>query len=71
MYSYCSELLQVVEEMKEDCSERIFGERDDKLGRLAMGKEWETCCGKVVRLVLKGQWREVFTLLIFCHKSNE
>ena len=57
--------------MKEDCSERIFGERDDKLGRLAMGKEWETCCGKVVRLVLKGQWREVFTLLIFCHKSNE
>ena len=71
MYSYCSELLQVVEEMKEDCSERIFGERDDKLGRLAMGKEWETWSGKVVRLVLKGQWRKIFTLLIFCHKSNE
>ena len=48
--------------MKEDCSERIFGLRDDKLGRLAMGK---------VRLVLKGQWRKIFTLLIFCHKSNE
>ena len=62
MYSYCSELLQVVEEMKEDCSERIFGLRDDKLGRLAMGK---------VRLVLKGQWRKIFTLLIFCHKSKE